>query len=55
MLKQRLDQELYEKDQLLKELDYLKKSKPQAKPTLATDTAPQFFEALLDKVESTIF
>jgi hypothetical protein len=55
MLKQRLDQELYEKDQLLKELDYLKKSKPQAKSTLATDTASQFFEALLDKVEITIF
>ena len=55
ILKQKLDQELYEKDQLLKELDYLKKSKPQAKPTPAADTAPQFFEALLDKVESTVF
>ena len=55
ILKQKLDQEVYEKDQLLKELDYLKKSKPQAKPTPATDAVPQFFEALLDKVESTVF
>jgi hypothetical protein len=55
ILKQKLDQEVYLKDQLLKELDYLKKSKPQAKPTPATDAAPQFFEALLDKVESTVF
>ena len=55
ILKQKLDQELYEKDQLIKELDYLKKSKPQTKPPQATDTSLLFFETLLDKVESTVF
>ena len=43
ILKQKLDQELYEKDQLIKELDSLKKSQPQGKPIPATDTAFQFF------------